>query len=202
MRLARPRGSDQVAAGSRRPAHVRRMPSRSLQRLPARSLPRSPERSTPCRARRLAGRAGSRHGHPLPDKQGNKAEHTAGNRVVCRLPEDNGTENQSGCLVPHHTTRIRRQLGRCRAPGHPDSWPAVSWTRAPSVEQPTGLVRGILTRHRLADDCPHNSEGHVSVSDIVTGTHTDTSTRSVGAARVGHRQHARRRAQVVRQYDF
>ena len=63
-------------------------------------------------------------------------------------------------------------VGRCRAPGHPGSWPAVSWTRAPSIEHPAGLIRGILTWHRLADDCPHNSEGHVSGSDIVTGTHT------------------------------
>ena len=98
------------------------MPSRSLQHLPPRSPPRSPDRSAPCRARRRAGRAGSRHRHPLPDMQDNKAEHPAETRAVCQLPEDNMTGNQSGCLVPHTTLRgAGGRLGRCPAPGHPDS---------------------------------------------------------------------------------
>ena len=49
------------------------MPSRSLQHLPPRSLARSQERSAPCRARRLAGRAGSGQGHPLLKMHDNKA---------------------------------------------------------------------------------------------------------------------------------
>jgi hypothetical protein len=72
------------------------------------SPPRSPECSAPCRARRLAGRAGSRHGHPLPDMHDNKAEHPAGTRAVCQLPEDNRTANQGRLpRPPHHTTRSR-----------------------------------------------------------------------------------------------
>jgi len=43
------------------------MPFRSLQRLPPRSPLRSLGRSGPGWARRLAGRAGSRHRHPLPN---------------------------------------------------------------------------------------------------------------------------------------
>jgi hypothetical protein len=65
------------SCGNSRPAHVWRMPSRSLQRLAPRSPLGSPGRSAPRRARRLAGRAGSRHRHPLPDRQDNKAERTA-----------------------------------------------------------------------------------------------------------------------------
>jgi hypothetical protein len=94
------------------------MPSRSLQRLPPRSPPRSPGRSARCRARPLAGRAGTRHRHPLPEIQDNKAEHPAETRTVCPLPEDNRTQNQSGCLVPRTTLRgagggsdaVRRQV--------------------------------------------------------------------------------------------
>ena len=79
------------------------MPSRSPPRLPPRSLPRSPERSAPGRARRLAGRAGSRHGHPLLNMQDNKAEQAAETRAVRQLPEDCRTEDQSGCLaLPHY----------------------------------------------------------------------------------------------------
>ncbi len=50
--------------------------------------------------------------------QDNKAEHPAETRAACQLPEDNRTENQSGCLVPHATLRgagggsdaVRRQV--------------------------------------------------------------------------------------------
>ena len=76
------------------------MPSRSLQRPPPRSLPWSPERTEPCQTRRLAGRACSRHGHPLLKMQDNKAEQTAATRVACQLPEDNRTEDQIGFLIP------------------------------------------------------------------------------------------------------
>ena len=99
------------------------MPSRSQPRLPPRSLPPSAERSAPCRARRLAGRAGSRHGHPLPGRQGNKTEHTAETCAVCRLPEDGRTETQSGCLVPTTlrgagggSDAVRRQVTQIAGP--------------------------------------------------------------------------------------
>jgi len=80
------------------------MPSRSLQRLPPRSPLRSLDRGTPRWPRRLAGRAGSRHRHPLPDRQDNKTGHTAKTRAVCQVPEDKMTENHGGCLVPFHIT--------------------------------------------------------------------------------------------------
>jgi len=63
------------------------MPSRSPQRSPPRSPLRPPGRSTPCRARRLAGRAGSRHRHPLPYKQDNKANVLL-NPCCCQMPDD------------------------------------------------------------------------------------------------------------------
>ncbi len=142
LRPARPRRSDQVVAGSRRPVHLWRMPSRSPQRLPPRSPPRSPDRSAPSRTPRLAGRAGSRHGHPLPDTHDNKAEQPAETRAVCQLPEDDMTENQSGCLVPHHTTRSRGRLGRCRAPGHPDNYRICRTRRRPFELPRSAYVTG------------------------------------------------------------
>ena len=121
LRLARPRRSGQVVAGSRRAPHVWGMPSRSLQRLP----PRYPLHRRTAAHRSgfdaLAGRAGSRHRHPLPDMQ-DKAEHPAGTRAACQLPETNHDRNPGGSLVlPHHTTPSRGGPGHCPAPGHPDS---------------------------------------------------------------------------------
>jgi hypothetical protein len=44
------------------------------------------------------------------------------------------TENQSGCLVPPcHTTRSRGRLGRCQAPGHPDSGRICQHTPHPKL---------------------------------------------------------------------
>ncbi len=36
--------------------------------------------------------------------QDNKTGHTAKTRAVCQVPEDNMTENQSGCLDLFHIT--------------------------------------------------------------------------------------------------
>ena len=69
-----------------------------------RITPAIADRSGPCRARRLAGRAGSRHRHPLPNMQDYKAGPTEPARAVCQVPEDKMTENQRGCLVLPHTT--------------------------------------------------------------------------------------------------
>jgi hypothetical protein len=107
-------------AGSRRAAQVRRMPSRSLQRLPPRSPPRSPGRSAPCRARRLAGRAGSRHRHPLPDMQDNKRNILLEPALSASCRMTTGQKIRAAASSPH-TTRSRGRPGRCRAPGHPES---------------------------------------------------------------------------------
>ena len=115
-------GSGQVVAGSRRRAHFWRMPFRSLQRLPPRSPVHRPAAARGAGLGTLAGRAGSRHRHPLPEMQDNKAEHPAETRAVCQLPEDSRTENPGGCLVlPCHATRSRGRPGCCPAPGHPGS---------------------------------------------------------------------------------
>jgi hypothetical protein len=82
------------------------MPSRSLPRLP----PRSPldRRAAARRAGldALAGRAGSRHGHPLPDTQDNKAEQPAETRAVCQLPE-NEHDRKSGAAASSSRTTLR-----------------------------------------------------------------------------------------------
>lgn len=59
------------------------MPPRRPQRLPPRASPRSLDRSATCRTRCLAGRAGGRHGHPLPEIQDNKPEHAAEPALSC-----------------------------------------------------------------------------------------------------------------------
>jgi hypothetical protein len=94
-RLGRPHRGDQVGR-SRRPAQVRRMPSRSLTSLPPRSLLRSPERNEPC----LAGRAGSRHGGIL-----SSICRPTGRNIPLKphwLPAAGRQQhrNQGGCLVP------------------------------------------------------------------------------------------------------
>jgi hypothetical protein len=139
---ARLRRSDQVVAGSSRSAHSWRMPFRSLQRLPPRSPLRSLDRSAPRWARGLAGRAGSRHRHPLPNMQNNKTGHTAKTGAVCRVPEDTMTENQSGCLVlPHTTLGGVRGAPERRQAGHPDScW--VVHTPAARFPPPARTVTG------------------------------------------------------------
>jgi hypothetical protein len=121
LRLTRPRGSDQVVAGNRRPAHVGLMPSRSLQRLPPRSPPRRRDRSAPCRARRPAGRAGSRHRHRL------RICRTTRRNILlkpalsasCRRQHDRKSERLPRPPMPHHAESGRP--GRCQAPGHPES---------------------------------------------------------------------------------
>jgi len=53
----------------------------------------------------LAGRGGSRHRHPLPEMQDNKAEHTAETRAACQLPEnehDRKSERQPRPPTPHY----------------------------------------------------------------------------------------------------
>jgi hypothetical protein len=91
------------------------MPPRSLQRLPPRSPLRSPDRSTPSLARRLAGRAGWRHGHPLPTMRGDKAGLTAETGAVCPVPEDTMTEKSGRPpRPPPHTRRSQRRPGRRR----------------------------------------------------------------------------------------
>ncbi len=71
-------------------------------------------------ARRLAGRASSRHRHPLPNMQDKKAGHTAKTRAVCQVPEDTMTEKSERLPrpPPHHTRRSQGRLERRRAPGH------------------------------------------------------------------------------------
>jgi len=119
------------------------------------------ERSTPCRARRLAGRAGSRHGHLLLDMQGNKAEHTAETSAVCQLLEDNMTEIRVAASFAHHTTRSRRQLRRCKAPGHPDGWPDSPAPLAFPGSRPPGQLRRQQARaHRLTRRVPTSQIAH------------------------------------------
>ena len=55
-----------------------------------------------------------------PDMHDNKAEHPAGTRAACQLPKDNRTY-LSGCLVPITLRGAGERLGRCQAPGRPDS---------------------------------------------------------------------------------
>jgi hypothetical protein len=79
--------------------------------------PRSLERSAPRRARRLAGRAGSRHRHPLPDVQDNKTEHTA--QGVCPHPPQTLELRVSQADVPcgPGTLPAARPAGSITAPG-------------------------------------------------------------------------------------
>jgi hypothetical protein len=115
LRPGRLRRGGQLVAGSGRPAHVWPMRSRSLQRLPPRSPLRSPGRSTPSLARRLAGRAGWRHGHPLPTMRGDQAGHTAEIGAVCQVPEDTMTEKiRAAASSSPHTRRSQRRPGRRR----------------------------------------------------------------------------------------
>jgi hypothetical protein len=131
------------------------MPSRSLQRLPPRSLPRSPERKAPCRARRLAGRAGSRHGHPLLTRRNIPLEPA--------LPASGRktTGQKSGRLPrpPHYAES--GALGRCQAPDHPDSCRICPYPRASPVCHPGdptlahGAHTGTSTRSEGAAGAGH-----------------------------------------------
>jgi hypothetical protein len=125
--MTRPRRGDQAVAASRRPARLRRTPSRSPRRLPPRAPSRSPDRSAPCRARRLAGRAGSRHGHPLPEIQDNRRNKLLNPRHLpaARRQHDTKSERLPLSRRPHYAERGR--LGRCRAPRHPDRCRSCPW---------------------------------------------------------------------------
>jgi hypothetical protein len=105
--MTRPRHGDQAVAASRRPARLRRTPSRSPRRLPPRAPSRSPDRSAPCRARRLAGRAGSRHGHPLPEIQDNRRNKLLNPRHLpaARRQHDTKSERLPLSRRPHYAER-------------------------------------------------------------------------------------------------
>jgi hypothetical protein len=117
---ARLRRSGRVVAGSSRPARLWRLPSWSLQRLPRDHPFRSPGRSAPRRARRLAGRAGSRHRHPVPHRQDNKAEHAARTRAACQAPEDTMTAKSDRLPRPPPPHYAESAAART-PPGHPDN---------------------------------------------------------------------------------
>ncbi len=120
---ARLRRSSQAVAGSRRPPQLAdAVPGASAAASPL----RSPGRSRPCRARRLAGGAGSRHRHPLlcgttkrdmlPNLRCLPGARRQNDRKSARLPRP----------PAHHT---RPESGAARTPpgaSHPDTCARVA----------------------------------------------------------------------------
>ena len=97
--------------------------------------------AAPCRARRLAGRAGSRHGHLLLDMQDTKAEHPLQPALPASCPKTTGQEiTAAASSTPHYADPGPART--LQAPSHPGTCRMCRSGRRPTIRltEPTSDI--------------------------------------------------------------